>query len=86
MNLLSKKIRSELAMAGEPTLLTLDETRTLFHEFGHALHGLLSNVKYIRTSGTSVDRHDADVPEFPGPGCGFRCVDQEARALVSCTT
>jgi len=48
--------------AGEPTLLTLDETRTLFHEFGHALHGLLSNVKYIRTSGTSVER---DFVEFP---------------------
>ena len=48
--------------AGEPTLLTLDETKTLFHEFGHALHGLLSNVKYIRTSGTSVER---DFVEFP---------------------
>ena len=48
--------------AGEPTLLTLDETTTLFHEFGHALHGLLSNVTYIRTSGTSVER---DFVEFP---------------------
>ncbi len=47
---------------GEPTLLTLAETKTLFHEFGHALHGLLSNVKYIRTSGTSVER---DFVEFP---------------------
>ena len=48
--------------AGEPTLITLDETTTLFHEFGHALHGLLSNVKYPRTSGTSVER---DFVEFP---------------------
>ena len=48
--------------AGEPTLLTLDETTTLFHEFGHALHGLLSHVTYIRTSGTSVER---DFVEFP---------------------
>ncbi len=48
--------------AGEPTLLTLDETTTLFHEFGHALHGLLSDVTYIRTSGTSVER---DFVEFP---------------------
>ncbi len=47
---------------GEPTLLTLAETKTLFHEFGHALHGLLSNVKYIRTSGTNVER---DFVEFP---------------------
>ncbi|BAS18156.1 peptidyl-dipeptidase dcp [Arthrobacter sp. Hiyo8] len=40
--------------AGEPTLLTLDEVRTTFHEFGHALHGLFSNVMYPRFSGTSV--------------------------------
>jgi peptidyl-dipeptidase Dcp len=42
--------------AGEPTLLTYDETTTLFHEFGHAIHGLLSDVKYPRFSGTSVQR------------------------------
>ncbi len=48
--------------AGKPTLLTLDETTTLFHEFGHALHGLLSQVKYPRVSGTSVQR---DFVEFP---------------------
>ena len=47
---------------GQPTLLTYDETRTLFHEFGHAIHGLLSNVKYPRFSGTSVQR---DFVEFP---------------------
>jgi peptidyl-dipeptidase Dcp len=48
--------------AGQPTLLTFDEITTLFHEFGHALHGLLSQVKYIRTSGTNVER---DFVEFP---------------------
>jgi peptidyl-dipeptidase Dcp len=48
--------------AGKPTLLTFDETTTLFHEFGHALHGLLSQVKYPRVSGTSVQR---DFVEFP---------------------
>ncbi len=47
---------------GKPTLLTFDETTTLFHEFGHALHGLLSQVKYPRVSGTSVQR---DFVEFP---------------------
>ncbi len=47
---------------GLPTLLTFDETATLFHEFGHALHGLLSNVTYPRFSGTSVER---DFVEFP---------------------
>jgi peptidyl-dipeptidase Dcp len=48
--------------SGEPTLLTFDETNTLFHEFGHALHGMLSNVNYPRFSGTSTPR---DFVEFP---------------------
>jgi peptidyl-dipeptidase Dcp len=39
---------------GEPTLLSFDDVRTLFHEFGHALHGLLSSVDYQRLSGTNV--------------------------------
>lgn len=47
---------------GEPTLLTADEVRTAFHEFGHALHGLLSDVTYPRLSGTSVPR---DFVEYP---------------------
>jgi len=50
------------AAKGSPTLLTLDEVDTLFHEFGHALHGLFSNVSYPRLSGTSVPR---DFVEFP---------------------
>jgi peptidyl-dipeptidase Dcp len=50
------------AAAGEPTLLALDEVDTLFHEFGHALHGLSSAVTYPRFSGTSVPR---DFVEFP---------------------
>src|SRR3954454_15609985 len=50
------------AAAGQPTLLTLDEVNTLFHEFGHALHGLFSAVTYPRFSGTSVPR---DFVEFP---------------------
>ncbi|MDD3180018.1 MAG: M3 family metallopeptidase [Opitutaceae bacterium] len=48
--------------AGEPALLTFDEVRTMFHEFGHALHGMLSNVKYPRFSGTQVPR---DFVEYP---------------------
>ena len=48
--------------AGEPTLLTYDEVRTAFHEFGHALHGMFSNVKYPHFSGTSVPR---DFVEYP---------------------
>ena len=47
---------------GEPTLLTFDEVNTMFHEFGHALHGMFSNVKYPRFSGTSVPR---DFVEYP---------------------
>jgi peptidyl-dipeptidase Dcp len=48
--------------AGEPTLLTFDEVRTLFHEFGHALHGMLSSVEYPLLSGTNVPR---DFVEYP---------------------
>lgn len=48
--------------AGEPTLLTFDEVRTTFHEFGHALHGLFSNVTYPLFSGTNVPR---DFVEYP---------------------
>ena len=47
---------------GEPTLLTFDETRTLFHEFGHALHGLLARVTYPKFAGTNVFR---DFVEYP---------------------
>jgi len=47
---------------GDPTLLTVDEVETLFHEFGHTLHGLLSDVRYPTFSGTSVPR---DFVEFP---------------------
>jgi peptidyl-dipeptidase Dcp len=48
--------------AGQPTLMTFDEVTTLFHEFGHALHGMFSNVTYPRFAGTSVPR---DFVEFP---------------------
>jgi peptidyl-dipeptidase Dcp len=48
--------------AGEPILVSWDDARTLFHEFGHALHGLSSDVNYPSLSGTNVDR---DYVEFP---------------------
>lgn len=48
--------------AGEPTLLTFEEVTTAFHEFGHALHGMFSQVEYPRFSGTQVPR---DFVEFP---------------------
>ncbi len=47
---------------GQPTLLTLDEVTTLFHEFGHALHGLFATVTYPHFAGTNVHR---DFVEFP---------------------
>jgi peptidyl-dipeptidase Dcp len=47
---------------GEPTLLSVDELTTLFHEFGHGLHGLLSNVRYERLSGTQVLRDFVEMP------------------------
>lgn len=46
----------------QPALLNLDETRTFFHEFGHALHGLLSHVTYGSLSGTSVPRDFVELP------------------------
>ena len=48
--------------AGEPTLLSYDEVNTLFHEFGHALHGLFARVTYPKFAGTDVFR---DFVEFP---------------------
>jgi peptidyl-dipeptidase Dcp len=48
--------------AGQPALLSADDVRTMFHEFGHALHGMFSNVKYPTLSGTSTTR---DFVEFP---------------------
>jgi peptidyl-dipeptidase Dcp len=47
---------------GEPALLSIDDARTLFHEFGHGLHGLLSNVTYPAVSGTSVERDFVELP------------------------
>ena len=46
----------------QPALLTFDEASTLFHEFGHALHGLFSNVKYESLAGTSVSRDFVELP------------------------
>jgi peptidyl-dipeptidase Dcp len=49
-------------VAGQPALLTYDDVSTMFHEFGHGLHGMFSNVQYPRFSGTNVPR---DFVEFP---------------------
>ena len=50
------------APAGKPALITMDDARTLFHEFGHALHGMLSDVTYPSISGTSVSRDFVELP------------------------
>ena len=50
------------AGSDEPTLLSLDDARTLFHEFGHGLHGLLSDVTYTTLSGTQVLRDFVELP------------------------
>ena len=50
------------APKGQPTLLSMDDARTLFHEFGHALHGILSNVTYPSVSGTAVARDFVELP------------------------
>ena len=48
--------------ANTPSLLTFDETTTFFHEFGHALHGLMSNVNYKSLAGTNVPRDFVELP------------------------
>ena len=53
---------SAKAPDGEPSLLTWDEVTTMFHEFGHALHGILSNCEYNKLSGTSVARDFVEMP------------------------
>jgi peptidyl-dipeptidase Dcp len=50
------------APAGQPNLLSFDDARTLFHEFGHALHGLLSDVTYPLIAGTNVARDFVELP------------------------
>jgi peptidyl-dipeptidase Dcp len=47
---------------GDPALISFDDARTVFHEFGHALHGLLSNVRFPRLSGTSVAQDFVELP------------------------
>jgi len=53
---------SAKAPEGQPSLLTWDEVTTMFHEFGHALHGILSDCRYNRLSGTSVARDFVEMP------------------------
>ncbi len=53
---------SAKAPEGQPSLLTWDEVTTMFHEFGHALHGMLSNCKYNMLSGTDVARDFVEMP------------------------
>lgn len=48
--------------AGKPALLSMDEAKTLFHEFGHALHGMLTDVTWPSVSGTSVSRDFVELP------------------------
>jgi peptidyl-dipeptidase Dcp len=62
---------------GEPALLSFDDVTTLFHEFGHALHGMLSSVEYPALSGTSVPR---DFVEFPSQFYEHWSLDREVLA------
>ena len=60
--------------AGQPTLMTFDEVTTLFHEFGHGIHGLFSQVKYPSLAGTATAR---DFVEFPSQANEDWAVDPE---------
>ncbi len=64
----------------KPSLLTFDEVTTLFHEFGHGLHGMLANGKYESLSGTSVPR---DFVELPSQVMENWCYDPEALKLFA---
>jgi len=69
------------APAGEQTLLSADDVRTLFHEFGHGLHGLLSQVTYERLSGTSVLRDFVELPSQIFEHWGFEPAVLKKHAL-----
>ncbi|MFK8276060.1 M3 family metallopeptidase [Capnocytophaga cynodegmi] len=64
----------------QPSLLSFYEVRTLFHEFGHALHGILSNTTYPNLSGTSVSR---DFVELPSQVLENWCYEKEALSLFA---
>lgn len=64
----------------KPALLSVDEVETLFHEFGHALHGFLSRCKYNTLSGTAVSR---DFVEFPSQVMENWCMEPEMLALYA---
>lgn len=64
----------------KPSLLTFNEVTTLFHEFGHALHGMLANTTYPGLSGTSVYR---DFVELPSQLLENWCYEQEALSLFA---
>lgn len=60
--IITNDLNLEIPPAGQPTLLTWDNVTTLFHEFGHALHGIFSNTEYSLVQGTEVPR---DFVEYP---------------------
>ena len=57
---------------GSPSLLTIDQVETMFHEFGHALHGLLSQCTYVGVSGTAVKRDFVELPSQINENWAFR--------------
>ena len=62
-------------LTGSPTLLSFDDATTLFHEFGHAHHGMLSDVEFKRLAGTNVL---TDFVELPSPSTAVHLNEQHA--------
>lgn len=72
--------KEDSAVESKPSLLTFGEVTTLFHEFGHALHGILANSRYESLSGTNVPR---DFVELPSQVMENWCYDPEALKLFA---
>lgn len=79
--IVTNNLNLNIPAEGEPTLLTFDEVETLFHEFGHGLHGLMSTVRYSRFAGTSGSPRD--YTEFPAQFMEHYAAEPEVLAVYA---
>jgi peptidyl-dipeptidase Dcp len=79
--IVTNNLNLNIPAEGEPTLLTFDEVETLFHEFGHGLHGLMSTVRYSRFAGTRGSPRD--YTEFPAQFMEHYAAEPEVLAVYA---